>query len=372
MYWYSLTPLDILLFRDAKPFTPGQRAWAGSMFPPNAHTIAGAIKSLKLTSSNQRDSFQLQGPFLCFESELYFAKPLSYQHNAFLCPLPWLEEAHYLSWDLNFAAPLLPKDPRARHLEQSMDEEGEEFLPFTLLKELLAGKIDQFSKGEGLARASPWEVESRSHNSFKDNTRTVKDEDGYFVENAIRLHPGWSLAIGLDIKLDSPLTMRLGGEGHRVLVTEDPNLNQQWQKLIDKSQDNRQAGGKKMAYLATPGVFERFKSAGEAFCRAYPWEWKFAHTSNPNQDPGNLVSFATGKPIPISCRIQTKEKDLNHRKSITAPQVFAAPPGSIYYLNQPELLFQDQEVTKDDKKVPQRVKRWRKLGYSELLWINYE
>lgn len=372
MYWYTLTPLDILLFRDAKPFTPGQRAWAGSVFPPNAHTIAGAIKSLESSFSNLKDTFQLTGPFLCFERELYFAKPLSYKHDAFLCPLPWLERDNYLSWDRNFAAPLLPNNPRDRHSDQSVDEELELFLPFRLLKKLLQGKIGKFRKRQNLARASPWEVESRSHNTFKDNTRVVKEEDGYFVENAIRLHTGWSLAIGLDIELDCSLTMRLGGEGHRVMVESAQELDKQWEELQKKSQENWQAGGKKMAYLVTPGVFERFKSAGGAFCRAYPWEWKFAHTSNPNQDPGNLVSFATGKPIPISCRIQTNEKEIKDRKSITAPQVFAASPGSIYYLNQPEILFQDQELTKDNKKVPQRVRRWRKLGYSELLWLNYE
>lgn len=46
MFWYTLTPYDVLLFRDAKPFTPGERAWAGSVFPPNGHTLAGAIRGL--------------------------------------------------------------------------------------------------------------------------------------------------------------------------------------------------------------------------------------------------------------------------------------------------------------------------------------
>lgn len=370
MYWYTLTPLDILLFRDAKPFTPGQRAWAGSVFPPNAHTIAGAIKTIAGTSTDQKDTFQLKGPFLCFERELYFAKPLSYLHNSFLCPLPWLETDNYLSWDRNFAAPLLLKNPTDRHLEQSgdkdKDKQDEQFIPFRLLKLLLEGRMGKFKKRQNLARASPWEVESRSHNSFKDNTREVKEEDGYFVENAIRLHTDWSLAIGLDIKLNTPLTMRLGGEGHRVIVEEEQKLGEQWQELIDKSQKNNESEGKKMAYLVTPGVFERFKVEQQAICRAYPWEWKFTHTSNPNQKTGDLVSFATGKPIPISCRIKTKEKEITERKSITAPQVFAAPPGSIYYLEKTNGLFQDQNDA------PARVKRWRKLGYSELLWINHE
>uniref|UniRef100_UPI0030846639 type III-B CRISPR module-associated Cmr3 family protein n=1 Tax=Petrachloros mirabilis TaxID=2918835 RepID=UPI0030846639 len=41
-----MTPLDVLMFCDAKPFTPGKRAWAGSVFPPNDHAIAGAIRGL--------------------------------------------------------------------------------------------------------------------------------------------------------------------------------------------------------------------------------------------------------------------------------------------------------------------------------------
>ncbi len=39
---------------------------------------------------------------------------------------------------------------------------------------------------------------------------------------------------------------------------------------------------------------------------------------------------------------------------------------SQYYLNQPERLFQDQPDS------PEYHQRWRKLGYSELLWINYK
>lgn len=98
-----------------------------------------------------------------------------------------------------------------------------------------------------------------------------------------------------------------------------------------------------------------------SLCRAFPWEWKLAHTVNGNQTPGNLVSLATEKPVAISCRIRDKELST---KSIPAPQVFAAPPGSLYYLNQPQSLFQDDSNTK--------VNSWRQLGYSELLWLTYK
>ena len=92
--------------------------------------------------------------------------------------------------------------------------------------------------------------------------------------------------------------------------------------------------------------------------RAWPWEWK-VHSSNGHQS--NLVGVASDRAVPISSRIRDRQG-----KSIPAPQVFAAPPGSVYYLNQPQPLFQDSS------QASLQAKRWRQLGYSQLLWINYQ
>ncbi|MFS8902211.1 hypothetical protein NW845_12730, partial [Synechococcus sp. H60.2] len=43
MSWFVLSPLDVWMFRDARPFAPGERAWATSGFPPSGHTLAGAL-----------------------------------------------------------------------------------------------------------------------------------------------------------------------------------------------------------------------------------------------------------------------------------------------------------------------------------------
>jgi CRISPR-associated protein Cmr3 len=94
-------------------------------------------------------------------------------------------------------------------------------------------------------------------------------------------------------------------------------------------------------------------------CRAWPWEWYLADPENSQAKKGNLVSVATDKPIPISGRMREKDKD---SKSIPAPQVFAAPPGSVYYLNQPQGLFEESK----------KVKTFLQLGYSQLLWIQYK
>lgn len=377
MYWYSITPFDILLLRDAKPFTPGERAWAGSVFPPNGHTIKGAINSI--FPPGEVPKFSLKGPFFCLgDSTLYFPRPLGYVGATPLIPLDWDKNSPLKHIKTNPSQPRPLVKPSSQPLPD--DEEDllniskikyRQYLPYEIIAEYLkTGHINsQDWEIEKTGEDKPWVIETRPHNSIEEGTRQVKETDGYFVENAIRLLPGWSLAIGLDIEIDTPTTLRLGGEGHRVILEKCNGLTQQWENLQKLSQTNFHKGGKSLAYLTTPGIFTRLHKETpssspihtSSLCQAYPWEWKLAFPGEKNQTPGNLVSFATDKPVPISCRYRDKQ---DNKKSIPAPQVFAAPPGSIYYLNNPQTLFQDNPQTK--------VNTWRQLGYSELLWINYE
>ena len=417
MHWYTLTPLDVMLLRDAKPFTPGERAWAGSIFPPNGHTLAGALRGLLGETAN----FQLKGPFFCrtnpveegrrqeaegtreysvremeslperaedipsascpqpsaFLTEpnvrLYLPRPLGYVGSTPLVPVVWDEQlplSHAL-WDKTQPCPLGAKRPKTTDSSQDDDEDDagsgdkyRQYLPSDVVEKYL--RQGQISQDDWLVKQdgedNPWTVETRSHNAIQENTRQVKDADGYFVENAIRLQPHWSLAIGIDRKINTPNTLRLGGEGHRVMIERCEALDKQWQKLWELSEENRQKDLRSLAYLITPGVFERIHDNRKAMCQAWPWEWKLAYTVNGNQKPGHLVSVATDRAVPISCRIRDKN---DQGKSIPAPQVFAAPPGSVYYLNQPHRLFQDSD------QAPNKVQRWRQLGYSELLWLPF-
>ncbi|MBD2576993.1 type III-B CRISPR module-associated Cmr3 family protein [Oscillatoria sp. FACHB-1406] len=373
MYWYTLTPLDILLFRDAKPFTPGERAWAGSVFPPNGHAIAGAIRQLISHDLTDKESgkIELCGPFLCNGKTLYFPSPLNYVNSQRLTPISWLPENHSarrMVWDRRKPEPLLLEKSSSNQadLESKNDRDCRKYFSYKTVRKLLNG--EQLECEDWLLdKGKPeklWKVETRSHNTLETGTRQVKDADGYFVENAIRLHPGWSLAIGLKAELPQvPATIRLGGEGHRAIVERCAELDKQWNELQALSQQNQAKGGRAIAYLVTPGVFERLRRKNPAnyqesksYCRPYPWEWSLVHTTNSNQTPGNLVSVATASAVPISCRIKDKAKDT----SIPAPQVFAAPPGSSYYLNIPQGL---------DLESPNN-QHWRQLGYSELLWID--
>jgi CRISPR-associated protein Cmr3 len=355
MCWYRMIPLDVLLLRDAKPFTPGERVWARSSFPPTGDAIAGAIKGLM---DNPDLKIKITGPFFCRQvgqqQKLYFPRPLGFVGDKPLLPLCWTKMESQMWVDQSIPQPLVTdsQPPEDDLNEDRQTPKYRQYLPHDVVLEYLrTGKIAAEAwQCEDVAEHQPWLMERRAHNSIAPGTRQVQDESGYFVENAVRLHPDWSIAFQVDQELPTGATMRLGGEGHRVLLERCDDLNVQWNAIQDLSRQNFDSGGKSIAYLVTPGVFER-PTNGEILCQAWPWEWKLAHTSNPNQSPGDLVSVATDRSVPIN--------------GIGKAQVFAAPPGSNYYLNQPDSLYQDRESAAN------KVKRWRSLGYSELLWIKY-
>jgi CRISPR-associated protein Cmr3 len=367
IYWYTISPLDILLFRDAKPFTPGERAWAASVFPPSGHTIAGAIRSIV------EGHIELIGPLFCYYRTLYFPRPLNFVNTDRLIPLAW-HEKHPLSgqiiWDESQPNPLVvPPQPLAQVApiyRQYLPADAIEFFLKTGNISKDSFKVSEQEAEDLNSEQQPWKTETRSHNSIDSNTKQVQESGSYFIENAIRLLPNWTIAIGLNIDIPTPEAIRLGGEGHRAILERCVDLDIQWQQISELSADNFKSNvkskHKSLAYLVTPGIFER-KQNNRAICRSYPWEWKLAHTNNPNQTKGNLVSVATEKAIPISGRIRDSEDN----SSIPAPQMFAAPPGSVYYLNQPQALFEAVGETNAAK----RIRALKNLGYSKLLWAKY-
>ncbi|MCG9886940.1 MAG: CRISPR-associated protein Cmr3 [Cyanobacteria bacterium] len=377
-FWYALSPLDILMFRDAKPFSPGVRAWASGQFPPSGHAIAGALRSLLAPGEQTGLRIDLTGPFFCHGDRnrevLYLPRPLGYVGDQPLSPLPWLANsplAKHGRWDRRLPAPLtLTGGDRGEDAPKDKDApKARKFFPLPVIHAYLehgsiAPDASQPPKGEP---EQPWMEEVRAHNAIAPGTRQVKDEDGYFVETAVRLFEGWSLAIGVDQRTHEALerfqngaVVRLGGEGHRALLRRTPALDGPWATLQHQSDRNFQQQGRAIAYLITPGIFERRRhTAGQATshatCQAWPWGWKTV------QQGGILAGVATAKPQAIAGRVREKE---NSHSSIPAPQVFAAAPGSQYYLEKPMHPFQGSEEQG-------RMRRWRSLGYSELLWVRY-
>ncbi|MCL1489866.1 MAG: CRISPR-associated protein Cmr3 [Pseudanabaena sp. Salubria-1] len=382
-FWYKLTPLDVLMFRDAKPFSPQERAWAGSVFPPNNHAIAGALRS----SFDINGNIQIKGTLLSCDEKLYFPRPFNYVSQNRLTPIAWLEPNHpskQMLWDKSKPVPLVIGDRGNHDSDEDKHKKGDYrlFLPSDVVLRLLKNEAltekDWLVNQDREKKDKPWIVETRSHNTLQDGTRQVKESDGYFVENAARLVEGWGLAIAVDkttdAKLNSkakPLVMRLGGEGHRVLLERCDTFDKQWNDLQKVSKTNFEKGDRSLAYMVTNGVFERVTDRGtpkkaryeRSVCRPYPWEWDLADVDNGSSDRQVLVSVATDKPVPISCRFRNAENE-----SIPAPQVFAAPAGSVYYLERPAELWQNLPEYMQKKS----LKVWHDLGYAEMFWINYQ
>lgn len=86
MDWFRITPLDVLLFREAKPFSPGEGSWAKGLFPPMPITVFQAMRSLldyrecdrrlSHTEWSEVRNLTFLGPFLQDPTgNLWFATP---------------------------------------------------------------------------------------------------------------------------------------------------------------------------------------------------------------------------------------------------------------------------------------------------------
>lgn len=83
----KIDALDTLFFRDGKPFTMGEEAWADSVFPSSPAVIYGALRSAyfaehidELEKANENDdptrNLKIKGIFLKISDEIYFPLPM--------------------------------------------------------------------------------------------------------------------------------------------------------------------------------------------------------------------------------------------------------------------------------------------------------
>ena len=111
MEWYSFMPQDTLYFRGAEPAIMGESHAASLIFPPPAHTIAGALRTAALRQhdidpiqynqgkyppdkddvlsaigpSGSPSPFDVIGPFFLSEEKLWVP-----------CPFHWFAEKEHL------------------------------------------------------------------------------------------------------------------------------------------------------------------------------------------------------------------------------------------------------------------------------------
>lgn len=383
--WYTLTPLDVLLFRDAKPFSPAEGAWAKGQFPPMPITVFQAVRSLlerEERSAGQGGSRNLEflGPFLVDDEDIVWlptpkdllglqdqnagiAKGAAEKWEKIERLIP-IENAsgdwsHFI-FDNCQLLPLVPPLSARRWMPP---------LPWMKLEPL----FEKYLKGCNEFKLSdfterPWSTQVLPHIHLESGTRQVKDEDGYFTEVAVRLKEGWKLAVAMKLPspdksatiqkplLETPAAIRLGGEGHHAIVSEiiDDSLLKQLRQL-EAPQHPERAEDESFAYLLTPGLAQ---VQNEPLYAVYPSQW-FPFLKGCASDRALLWGG-----VSLIRRKDKTEPNSKLESFALSPQRAFVPPGTVYLFNQipdsyPALVPQGEVLW---------YQTFRQLNYGKLLW----
>ncbi len=369
MYWYAIEPLDLLLFREAKPFSPGEGSWAKGQFPPFPITVFQALRSALTFYGNEKQdkkrNLEFIGPFLLdAEHNLWLptpkdllavkTNPLSEEENQeddldnktddwdrtlrFQAASQENEAWKYLSFDPNGLSPMVTPD---------IDKDKFICRPKTWIK---ASALSQYLKGEELTNSQdfhddPWSVQILPHIHMKSGERQVKDEEGYFTEVAMRLHPGWKLVAAISEKIKQTV-VRLGGEGHRVILSPIDSLD----GLIESPAVPKSSN---FAYLLTPGLAQ----VGDApIYGVYPNSWR------------DLLQGCVSDRALLwggVSQVRRKSSKQGDPEFSLLPQRAFVPPGTVY-------IFKKDKLPKESLLLPTGDSQWietfKQLNYGKLLW----
>lgn len=367
MNWYTITPLDILLFRDCKPFSPGVGSWAKGLFPPMPITVFQALRSLLPKSSNQDERIKRDltflGPFLLDSNyTLWLPTP-----KDLVCLYPPGKDRKTASDDWSEIQRLQPIDCQHGMWKHLVFDEGQ-INPLVLNKKwngsisppkpwIKAEALFKYLEGEKDwckedFHSNPWRTQVLPHIHMQADKRQVKDADGYFTEVAVRLEDGWCFVAAFSEEI-SESVVRLGGEGHRAIISRlklEGNTTL-FEQLNFLSKGDRPSKIPEFAYLLTPGL----ALFAEARYSSYPSAWK-----------QQLKGCATDKAL-LWGGVSTMRKDIDNKTKeefALLPQRAFVPPGTVYVFN--------GEVPTNSQLLPEKDGRWletfKQLNYGKLLW----
>ncbi|HBB34730.1 MAG TPA: CRISPR-associated protein [Cyanobacteria bacterium UBA8803] len=388
MYWYTIEPLDLLLFREAKPFSPGEGSWAKGQFPPLPITVFQALRSILPSygtkAEDKKRDLEFLGPFLLdTKGTLWLTTPkdlLAVQTKP-----PTAEDTsedkvdeHTHNWQATLRfQPAEGEDDLWKHLCFDPDRlppmvtpklDKNQFI-CRPLPWITAQGLGQYLKGEQLDphqfHDHPWSVQILPHIHMDDGTRQVKDQEGYFTEVAIRLHPGWKLVAAMSYELQKAEVVRLGGEGHRALVSPVPSF-QEWQYLQEYEQPGQSSD---FAYLLTPGLAEK----DTALYGVYPSNWQ-EHLKGCVSDRallwGGVSQIRRRLPKSEETLGQTADTEqLIQPEFALLPQRAFVPSGTVYLFKEKPL---PDKLPNYAQLLPSENSQWgetfRQLNYGKLLW----
>ncbi|WP_416674384.1 type III-B CRISPR module-associated Cmr3 family protein [Egbenema bharatensis] len=307
MQWFRITPIDVLLFREAKPFRPGEGSWAKGLFPPMPITVFQAMRSLLPDYGDKKPDKQQDlrflGPFLCDGNEQLWlatpkdligvqsrregeAEPKPDQKRA---SAPWESLVRLQAWNgtqeqsLGFGGGVAPMGPPLLPREQVVCGKPQPWMRADRLADYLAGA--ELGKTADCDQScwvcgDPWDGQILPHIQMESDRRQVLDADGYFTEVAVRLRSGWGFMVGLEglkperarqiseLSQDAAAIVRLGGEGHRAIVSpiSEP---EPWRRLQAYEQPDPSSS---FAYVLTPGLAQ--VEADHPIYGLCPHEWQ--------------------------------------------------------------------------------------------------
>ncbi|MGI2906262.1 type III-B CRISPR module-associated Cmr3 family protein [Tolypothrix sp. VBCCA 56010] len=382
MKWYAIEPLDILLFREAKPFSPGEGAWAKGLFPPMPITVFQALRSLTKVeeASNKTRKLEFCGIFLLQQEPqkepiLWLPTPkdllcvktvntkqqpedekieISKTWQRLVCLQPLnIDNPGWKSLGFdpdyfpeNGLSPMIPPEAsETEEISNNINTRGkQEFISGRPEPWIKASALIRYLQGESLTdpedfHEDPWSMQVLPHIQIQSGTRQVKSEDGYFTEVAVRLHKHWKLVAGINTTLEKT-TVRLGGEGHRALVYPLDSLPG-WDEMQNFMKPSPE---RKKAYLLTPGLAQ-VKSEALVY-GVFPDSWRSL-----------LAGCVCDRPLLWGGKSVFS-------KTPMLPQRAFIPPGTVYRF---------QQSTNDITSVlPVEGGKWlqtlQSLNYGTLLW----
>lgn len=364
--WLFIEPLDVLLFRDSKPFTAGEAHRAKTTFPPTPLPFVGALRSKILIEQgidfedyreNRTDkkiyvaigkpenygALQIRGPLLAqrlgLNLEVFFPLPynlLGGEPVIALNPLgKGLESA-----SCSPAGPMKSFNVTLclwKHAEKAGEELKNKMLSSEGLYHYLCGRPDS---------AAPWNTKDLYATEIRvgielDASRRTAQEGRLYMAEFIRLNrekrSGFLLEVNAEqlkeILKPEPFSLSggllaLGGERRAAHYEPVELTTSTFRELIDSDGQKRkelmdavkqtQTNGKYrfMLYLASPALF------------ANGWLPDFItdHTELTGEIVGlqiRLVAASVGKPLAIG--------GWDLAKRAPKPLLKAVPPGSVYF-----------------------------------------
>lgn len=422
MFWYAIEPLDVLLFREAKPFSPGEGSWAKGQFPPLPITVFQALRSIEHFYGSRKEDKQRDlnfiGPFLMDDkNQLWLPTPKDLvaiqdigrgeeedddddetgdeeENNQ------QPEESDNINGEAQVK--IFREWKRLDRLRPKSEQSNWDYLVFPdnsldpmvppqLEKEYVCGAPKPWIKAQALCQYlqgeittspddfcnDPWSVQILPHIHMESGARQVRDSDGYFTEVAIRLKPGWKLVAGITKKIPETKVVSLGGENETPETKEEtPETKvirlggeghralvvplKDWQGWQDLEKFLTPNSESKVAYLLAPGLARAEIDA--PIYGAYPHEWR-----------DRLAGCATSRPLlwggVSSIKRRANSQQEGKLEFSLLPQRAFVQPGTVYVFKELQtsgsLLLPNAEENNPDKKW---IETFRMLNYGMLLW----